>query len=238
MFGIKHLEALLFVVLFVYLVMKFIKYKGYETKNVMLFATISFYVFEVLKIIFTVVSTGTYGKTSWPFYLCSTPLYIMWILHYSTNEALLNKVKPVVFTIFLTGGVAALAYPSLILGGTPNWSFTVDNIRPAISILFHAIMILVPVYMINSGYYKPRYKDVYTVEIALLIMIMVVSIINFIFNADFFFLNWGEGSPIRFLHDQNLFLFRFLTIFLHILIIGLVHISSTLVFNIMSKRNT
>lgn len=235
MFGLKHLEAILFVVLFNVVIITFLKKKNFKTKNVMLVATIMFYVFELLKVIFTVASSGRYYHTSWPFYLCSTPLYIMWLLVYSKNKNVLKVIKPIVFTIFLTGGVAALIYPSLILGGNKDWSFTVDNIKPAISILFHAVMILVPMYMLSSKYYKPKYKDVIYVEIALCIMMVVVSVINYFVGSDFFFLNIGEGSPIRFLHDQNLFLFRFLTVFLHVFIIGLVHIASTFLYNLKQK---
>ena len=160
----------------------------------------------------------------------------MWILFYTKDEAVLNKIKPIIYTIFLTGGVAALIYPSLILGGNENWSFTVDNIRPAISILFHAVMVLLPVYMITSHYYQPKYKDVFIVETALIIMMIVVSIINVLFDSDFFFLNYGEGSPIRELYYQNrLFLFRFLTVVLHIVVIGVVHLSSTFIYQMIIK---
>ncbi len=231
MFGLKHLEAMLFSIIVIALIVRYLVKKDYEVKKVMIVFVSFFYIFELLKVAYFVFVEHRYPVSAYPFYLCSTPLYFMWILIFSKNEKILQMTKAAVFAIFLTAGVAALLYPSIIIGGNSSWTFSVDNIRPAISILFHTLMVTVPIYMIWTKYYVPKYKDVIYVEIVILIMIIIVSILNTTLDADFFFLNRGEGSPIRFLHDQHLFLFKTLTVFLHLIIIGGISVLSTFVYH-------
>lgn len=238
MFSLKHLEAIVFSIVVIFILLKVLLNKKYKIENVMIGFIIMFYFFEVVKVGYQFAVYHKYQVKSMPFYLCSTPLYFLWIFAFTKNQKVLHIFKSISCAIFLTAGLAALLYPSIIIGNTPNWSFTSDNILPAVSILFHTLMIAVPLFMLISGYYKPQYKDIKYILIALLIMMFTVFWINKALDADFFFLNKGKGSPVEFLKEVNVILFTFVTAFLHLFIIGGVHLLMTKIFNsIRKKRN-
>lgn len=236
MFGLKHLEAIMFTVVVNIFIVKHLLRKQYSPKRVMLVFIAFFYLLEILKVLYFIIFEHGYPVSAYPFYLCSTPLYFMWVLVFSKNEKILHFFKSNIAAIFLTSGCAAMMYPSLIIGGDLAWSFSVENIRPAVSVLFHTFMIAVPLYMLATGYYKPKYKDVMYVEVLLLITMIFIYILNTIIDSDFFFLNRGEGSPIQWLKEISEFWFVFLTFFLHFVIIGGVSVVTTVISNKVQKK--
>ena len=71
--------------------------------------------------------------------------------------------------LLVTSIILIIHGSSGILGSQDNWHFVFDNILPFQSFFYHGCLVFVPLYMILSGYYKPRFSDIYKSTVVLII---------------------------------------------------------------------
>ena len=145
-------------------------------------------------------AVGSYPFFMAPFHLCSMALYAYLIVGSKRAGKLAEWLKPFSFAVMLLATTLILAMPdgAGIMGNVNNWSFVYDNILPYQSFLYHGCLIFVPLYMVLSGFYIPKWVDILKAVSVLIITACFAQAINFIFegsNADFMMLRYGNGSP-------------------------------------------
>jgi hypothetical protein len=97
-----------------------------------------------------------------------------------------------------------------ILNGPDNWSFCFDNLLPYQAWLYHGMIFFVPMYMVLSGYYRPKWCDIYKAGVVAIICAAGAQALNYGFdgsNADFMTLRYGYGNPFAFLIEISPFLY-------------------------------
>lgn len=147
---------------------------------------------------------GHYPMWMAPFHICSMGLYAYLIIGSKRESKIREWVTPFGYAVLMFVSAIILTIPasSGILGSAQNWSWTFENILPYQSWLYHGCLIFVPLYMIISGFYSPRWSDIYRAAAVLAITATLAQILNFTFEgsgADFMMLRYGNGNPVAFL---------------------------------------
>ena len=211
-FGYKHLtglawlSALIVTALVVLLVIRRKLNKGDSYDRAVIRYTAYFmWAWEIVKTIRMVNAAdygpvGTYPLWMAPFHLCSMGLYAYLIIGSKRAGKFAEWLKPFSFAVMLLATSLILAIPasSGVLGNVNNWSFAYDNILPYQSFLYHGCLVFVPLYMVCSGFYKPKWMDILKAVAVLAVCAAFSQSLNFIFegsNADFMMLRYGNGSP-------------------------------------------
>ena len=215
-FGYKHLVGLAWLflliagVLTVLLLIKKKWKKGEEfDRAVIRYVCYFMWAWEIVKTIRMINyddfgPVGTYPMWMAPFHICSMALYAFLIIGAKKPGKLAEWVKPFGYAVMLLVTCIILAIPasSGILGSVENWSFCFENILPFQSWMYHGCLILVPLYMVLSGFYRPKWSDIYKSVAVLCVVGAFAQALNFILdgsNADFMMLRYGRGNPFAFL---------------------------------------
>lgn len=215
-FGYKHLVGLAWLflliagVLTVLLLIKKKWKKGEEfDRAVIRYVCYFMWAWEIVKTIRMINyddfgPVGTYPMWMAPFHICSMALYAFLIIGAKSPGKLAEWVKPFGYAVMLLVTCIILAIPasSGILGSVENWSFCFENILPFQSWMYHGCLILVPLYMVLSGFYRPKWSDIYKSVAVLCVVGAFAQALNFILdgsNADFMMLRYGRGNPFAFL---------------------------------------
>ena len=124
-------------------------------------------------------------------------------------------VKPFGFAVMILVTSIILIIPdsSGILGSEENWALVIDNVLPYQSFLYHGCLILVPLYMILSGFYQPKFSDIYKLAVVLIICAIVAQTLNYTFEGsgcDFMMLRYGNGNPLAYLLTSSPILYYLL----------------------------
>lgn len=215
-FGYKHLTGLawllsLIVVLMTILLTVKKKYKlGKEFDRAVIRYTCYFmWIWEIIKTIRMVNyadfgPVGTYPLYMAPFHICSMGLYAYPIITSKNQGKLAEWVKPFSYAVLMivTSIILIIPASSGILGSVNNWSLCFENILPYQSWLYHGSLLFVSFYMVLSGYYRPRWSDIYKAMTVLAVVAAGAQILNYTFegsNADYMTLRYGNGNPFAFL---------------------------------------
>lgn len=215
-FGYKHLTGLIWLfslILFLLVLLLTIKKRmgkgGKFDRNVIRAAALFIWAWEAVKTIYIFDSldygpVGTYQSYMLPFHICSMALYAFWILGFHPGK-FADFVKPFAFAVMLLVTSIVLTIPdsSGILGEeyVPDWSFTLKNILPFQSFLYHGTLVFVPLYMVLSGYYRPRIRDVGKAFVCLVAVAVFAFSLNKLLlgTTDFMTLQFGWGNPFAYL---------------------------------------
>lgn len=223
-FGSKHLIGLLLVTLAITLFLLFFNKQNKIThKKMFLYLTIIFYILEFTKLGYLIIKNGEFPMNHLPFHLCSIPLYLYPILAFSKSNSRIEKfVTPASYSAVFFAALAALMYPSTIIGDNISWFPLSENFLPILSFTFHGIMIYASFYLIKSAFYKPKLMDIFPAFAVTLLLVFFAIIVNFLLDADFMLLNRGSGSPLVFLRDQSPILYTSSMIFSGLLVITII----------------
>lgn len=224
-FGSKHLTGLLwlFILIAVLLIVSLTirKKKGLGLKyDTLIIKTAALFIWtlEIIKTIYIFNSpdyggVGVYTAYMLPFHICSMGLYAYVILGFKPGK-LADFIKPFSFSTLLIVTSIILTIPdsSGILGNLENWSLVHDNILPFQSFLYHGTLVFVPLYMVISGYYKPRVQDIGKATVTLMVVALFAYILNKILVVtDFMTLQYGNGNPFQYM-IQSSYLMYILTL--------------------------
>ena len=227
-FGYKHLTGLawLFSLIAVTLVVtlyvrkKYNKGEAYD-RAVIRYTAYFMWGWEIIKTIRMVNHAdygpiGTYPLWMAPFHLCSMGLYAYLIVGSKKPGKLAEFIKPFSFAVMILATSLILTIPasSGIMGTDPNWKFTFNNLLPYQSFLYHGCLVFVPLYMILSGFYNPKWSDIPKALIVFIICASFSQSLNFIFEgsgADFMMLRYGKGSPFQGFLATSPFMYYFVT---------------------------
>lgn len=135
-------------------------------------------------------------------------LYAYIIIGSKRPGKLAEWVTPFGYAVMLLVTAIILTIPnsSGILGTVENWSFCFDNILPYQSWLYHGCLLFVPLYMVISGFYRPKWSDIYKGATVFVTVAAFAQSLNFILEgsgADFMTLRYGRGNPFAFLLDKT-----------------------------------
>ena len=218
-FGYKHIMGLLWLLTLIAVLLlalllvrkKFNLGEKYD-KRVIRYTCYFMWVWEIIKTVRMVNhadfgAIGTYPLWMAPFHICSMGLYAYLIISSSRFERLSRWVKPFGYAVLMIAASIILVIPasSGILGSVENWSFCFDNILPYQSWLYHGCLIFVPLYMVLSGFYSPKWSDIYKGAAVLLVTALFSGSLNYIFEgsgADYMMLRYGRGNPLAFLLES------------------------------------
>ena len=161
---------------------------------------------------------GNYPLWMAPFHICSMALYAYLIIGSKNPGKIARFVTPFGYSVMfiMTSIILTIPASSGILGTVENWSFCFDNILPYQSWLYHGCLLLVPLYMVLSGFYRPKWSDIYRSITVLFIVAVFAQTLNFVLDgsgADFMTLRYGNGNPFAFLlTDSPALYYIFLTV--------------------------
>lgn len=221
-FGSKHLLGLAWllpsiaVLLVVLLVLR--KKKGYGEsfdRKVILGASIFIWAWEAVKTIYifnspAYTAAGAYSAYMLPFHICSMALYAYPAI-VSRHRRLADFVKPFAFAVTLLVTSILLVVPDFagILGNLPDWRFVSDNILPFQSFCYHGTLLFVPLYMVLSGFYRPRLRDIGKAAAVLFATAAFAVMMNKLLQGatDFMTLEHGWGNPFNYLIADRYWLY-------------------------------
>ena len=151
---------------------------------------------------------GHYPLWMAPFHICSMALYAYPIIGAKQRSKLANWVDPFAYSVLMLMSCLIMTIPasSGILGHVENWSFCVDNILPYQSWLYHGCLLFVPLYMALSGFYRPKWLDIFKGLAVLGVTAAFSQGLNYLFEgsgADYMTLRYGNGNPFAPLLKQN-----------------------------------
>lgn len=191
---------------------------------------------------------GEYTAYMLPFHICSMALYIFPMIGSKHPGKLSEFVKSYGYATMLLVTMIILTIPasSGILGDLNNWNLVYENLLPYQSFLYHGSLVFVPLYMILSGFYNPKFKDIPKALVVLLVTASIAFSLNKILGGtDFMMLQFGWGNPFAYLIDSNYGLYLLLLALVagggtSIVIIATIYIKKLLVLirnkNISSKK--
>ena len=223
-FGYKHITGLLWLlpliaILITVLVLIKKKYKLDEKfdRAVIRYAFYFILLWEIIKTI-RIVNYDDYGCVGYyplwmaPFHICSMSFYVYPIIGSKHPGKLSEWVTPFGYAVLMIVTSIILIIPGSanLLSVTPNWSFCFDNILPYQTWLFHGTLLFVSFYMVFSGFYRPKWSDIYKAVTVLCVLAACAQSLNFILDgsgADYMTLRYGNGNPFAFLLNDSPILF-------------------------------
>ena len=215
-FGYKHLTGLawLFTLIATLLIVLLVVKKKYKfgenyDRAVIRYTAYFMWAWEIVKT-FRMINCADYGPIGYyplwmaPFHICSMALYAYPIISSKRHGKLAEWVTPFGYAVMMivTSIILAIPASSGILGNTENWGFVFDNILPYQSFFYHGCLVFVPLYMALSGFYRPRWSDIYRAVTVLFCVAAFAQTLNFALEgsgADFMTLRYGNGNPFAFL---------------------------------------
>ena len=219
-FGPKHLTglawlfALIVIVLTVLLIIR--KKNNYGEKfdrAVIRYTCYFMWAWEIVKTIRMVNyddygPVGTYPLWMAPFHICSMGLYAYLIVGSKRPGKLAEWVTPFAYAVLMivTSIILVIPASSGILGGIEDWSWQFGNLLPYQSWLYHGSLFFVSMYMVFSGFYRPKWSDIYKAITVLAITAAGAQTLNYVFEgsgADFMTLRYGNGNPFAFLLEST-----------------------------------
>lgn len=215
-FGPKHLSGLawllpliaLLLVVLVYIKKKWNLKENYD-RAVIRYTCYFMWAWEIVKTV-RMINHADYGPVGhypvWmaPFHICSMALYAYLIIGSKRHGKLADFITPFGYSVMMVVTSIILTIPasSGILGPVEDWSFCFDNILPYQSWLYHGSILFVPLYMVISGFYRPKWSDIPKSVATLAVTAACAQTLNYVFDgsgADFMTLRYGNGNPFAFL---------------------------------------
>ena len=180
-------------------------------KKVIRYACCFMWAWELVKTV-RMINFPDYGPVGYyplwmaPFHFCSMGLYAYPVISARQTGKLAQWVKPFAYAVLLIGTTIILVIPGSagLLGSAEDWSFCFDNILPYQTWLYHGSLLFVSLYMVLSGFYRPRWKDIYRAAAVLGVTAAGAQALNYILDgsgADFMTLRYGNGNPFAYLLD-------------------------------------
>ena len=215
-FGYKHLTglawllSLIIATLTILLVVKRKKNLGEKYDRAVIRYTCYFmWTWEIIKT-FRMINFADYGPVGYyplwmaPFHICSMGLYAYLIVGSKHPGKLSEWVKPFAYAVLMlvTSLILIIPASSGILGSREDWSFTFENLLPYQSFLYHGCLLFVSLYMVLSGFYRPKWSDIPKGIAVLFVVAAFAQGLNYSLDgsgADFMTLRYGNGNPFAFL---------------------------------------
>lgn len=219
-FGSKHLIGLawLLTLIAVSIAVLMIVKKKYKLdekfdRAVIRYTCYFMWVWEIIKTV-RMINYEDYGPVGYyplwmaPLHICSMGLYAYLIVGSKRPGKLAEWVTPFAYAVLMIVTSIILVIPGSagLLGTVENWSFCFDNILPYQTWLYHGSLLFGSLYMAISGFYRPKWSDIYKAAAVLSVVAAGAQALNFILEgsgADYMTLRYGRGNPFVFLLEET-----------------------------------
>ena len=142
---------------------------------------------------FTVIELGKYVnfalhpeqfniKTGLPFHLCSISLFTYPLAVFTKNQIFRNFI----YAVNMSGALFALITPDI--GNSPALSFYFLHL-----IIAHTFIVLIPLYMVCCGLFRPDYRVLPGVALMFLVTMIPALLLNRLIGSNYYFVN----GPVR-----------------------------------------
>lgn len=122
-------------------------------------------------------------KTAMPLHTCSSFWYVGAIAFLSKNEKIKNAACCFLCTINMFGGIIGMFMATAMMSCYSMFSFYGSQ-----TMVYHAILFIVPSIMLVTGYYKPKKKHLLWGYLFFLAIAIPVFIFDCIFKADYMYI--------------------------------------------------
>ena len=117
-------------------------------------------------------------KTGLPFHLCSVSLFTYPLAVFTKNKIFQNFI----YAVNMPGALFALITPDV--GSSPALSFYVLHLFIA-----HTFIVLIPLYMVCCGFFRPDYRVLPGVTLMLLATMLPALVLNKLIDSNYYFIN-------------------------------------------------
>ena len=244
-FGLTHIVFMIIATIALILLCVFLRKTSHKKVEIYLkVLAVLVPIIEVVKIVWEsywdiTVAGGFDFSGLLPIYTCSMFIYILPISAFAKG-----KVKECAIswlgTICIFAGFTNF-YLTQILHDYPFWTYATFT-----SLYFHFLMSFTGIFLLVTGYYKPKWIDVIKGYIPLLIFSVLVIPTNYYltnlgYEPDYMLYMWGNGAPIlpiwaKFFSENNLHFLYTLIVVVGYLILSALMVSIEKGIIYLSKR--
>ena len=121
--------------------------------------------------------------TAMPLHTCSAFWYVGPIAFLSKNEKIKNAACCFLCTINMFGGIIGMFMATAMMSCYSMFSFYGSQ-----TMIYHAILFIIPSIMLVTGYYKPQKKHIWSGYLFFLAIAIPVFIFDCIFKADYMYI--------------------------------------------------
>lgn len=179
-FSLGHIAFLTVSILFIILILLIGRKLGSRgRRNLLICLWISFTVIEMSRYIRYFTVPGYFDvKTSLPFHLCSISIFTYPLAIFIDNATLRNFI----YAVNMPGAFFALITPDI--GDESLFSFYFIHMMAA-----HTFIVLIPLYMVVCGSFRPNFKKLPSVTVMLLITMIPAVLLNHFLGSNYYFIN-------------------------------------------------
>ena len=140
---------------------------------------VSFTVIELCKYVNFAVHPDEFNiKTGLPFHLCSISLFTYPLAVFTKNAIFRNFI----YAVNMPGALFALITPDI--GNSPALSFYFLHL-----IIAHTFIVLIPLYMVCCGFFRPDYRVLPGVALMFLVTMIPALLLNRLIGSNYYFVN-------------------------------------------------
>ena len=179
-----NLERIIFILICIFVsVFLIIKLKKdvNATKKVILSFWIFSVILDLIKYIFYnsyCIKNGlSFDKLEFPLWTCSIYLFVVPLSLFNKNQKIKDACNAFICSISMIGGFINFLFPSESL-------FSFMGLH---TFLYHFMLLITPIIMLSSGYYKPNFNHYKGAILIFIIYAIPVFIYNNIFEQDYMF---------------------------------------------------
>ncbi|MDR1564955.1 MAG: YwaF family protein [Oscillospiraceae bacterium] len=197
LFCTKHIIGLIWVAVMVaaLIIISKLASKKFGVKKVLQAASLVFLSLEAIKYIYLGKELDMYY---FPLQFCSLMLYAYPVVAFGRGKVE-KFVLPFAYACGLLAGAIALAIPTNILGAPDIGWLAGENFLYTLSFVYHGFMVYFSLFLVISGYYRPKYKEILSSLIIAVFFAALACIMNASLNMDYMMLNRGAGNPLVFI---------------------------------------
>lgn len=151
--------------------------------NLLLALWAAFTVIELGKYVHFALYPATFDiRTGLPFHLCSISLFTYPLAVFTKNGVFRNFI----YAVNMPGALFALITPDI--GNSTVFSFYFLHL-----IIAHTFIVLIPLYMVSCGFFRPDYRLLPGVTLMLLATMIPALLLNRVIGSNYYFIN----GPVR-----------------------------------------
>lgn len=194
LFGRQHIVAMVLIVLCLsWLIRKMRTMPKQKQDFILKVAAILVPLTELSHALWLLIGCGQSWVKVLPLHLCGMQVFFIPLAVF-TNK---RYIKEYVYCTSLLGGVMAILFMSGIASNYPFMHFQTIQ-----SLLYHALLIFVPLVFVLVQDFKPQTKNLKYVVYQFFGVVFLAGIIDFRYNENYLFLNRApEGTPLVFVEQ-------------------------------------
>lgn len=187
-FDLSHIVALIIVFLVIIIGLRILKNMEQEKAK------------NVLKVLAILVPIVEFSHTYWlyrcgvtdieklmPFHICAMNVFFIPLAIFTKNEF----IREYTFAFSIIGGIFGITLPSGVSG-----SYPIIHYQTIQTLIYHGLLIFIPIAQIVIKDFMPDIKKVYRVHIVFIIIAILVGIFDYMFDENYMFIKYPPDVGI------------------------------------------